>query len=121
MRTLILLILTGIFTGVSAQTKDSLPNVYLNSADNQLMNNSRLNIGGYGEIHYNQPLSSGTRNNGSLDVHRMVLMFGYKFNDRAQFVSEIEFEHVGEVDVEQAFLQYKINNYINFRGGLCNC
>lgn len=118
MRTLLLLILAGIFTGVNAQTNDSLSNVYLNSADNQMLNTSRLTIGGYGEIHYNQPLNSGIRNNGSLDVHRMVLMFGYKFNDRAQFVSEIEFEHIGEVAVEQAFLQYKINNYINFRGGL---
>jgi len=46
------------------------------------------------------------------------MLFGYNFNDKIQFVSELEFEHVVEVYVEQAFLQYKLNNYINFRGGL---
>jgi len=43
---------------------------------------------------------------------------GYKFNERTQFITEIEYEHVKEVYVEQAFLQYKINNFLNFRGGL---
>jgi hypothetical protein len=48
----------------------------------------------------------------------MVLMFGYKFNDKTQFVSEVEFEHVKEVYVEQAFLQYEILPWLKFRGGL---
>ena len=58
------------------------------------------------------------RQNGELDVHRMVMLFGYQFSDRTQFVTELEFEHVSEVFVEQAFLQHKINKSINFRGGL---
>ncbi len=57
-------------------------------------------------------------NSGTLDVHRLVMLFGYNFNERLKFVSEIEYEHVKEVFVEQAFLQYKLNNYINLRGGL---
>jgi hypothetical protein len=78
----------------------------------------RLTIGGYAQIDYNQPVNKGQYNNGNLDVHRMVLMFGYKFNDRAQFITELEVEHVKEIYVEQAFLDYKILPWLNFRGGL---
>lgn len=103
---------------VKAQT-DSLPsNLYFNSAEKMLMTNGNLKIGGYGEVHYNQPLSSDVMKNGTLDVHRFVMMMGYQFNDRLQFVTELEFEHVEEVYVEQAFLQYRLNKFINFRGGL---
>ncbi len=97
---------------------DSLQYEFQNSADRLITNDRRLTLGGYGEVHYNQPLSSDTKNNGTLDVHRVVLLVGYKFNDRVQFVTEIEFEHVKEVFVEQAFIQYKINKSINFRAGL---
>ena len=78
----------------------------------------RLTLGGYAQIDYNQPVNGGTFNAGGLDVHRMVLMFGYKFNEKIQFVSEVEFEHVKEVYVEQAFLQYEILPWLKFRGGL---
>jgi len=101
-----------------AQVVDSVKNHYSNSADNLLSKDSKLVVGGYGEVHYNQPLEVDVKNNGQLDVHRMVMLFGYNFNEKIQFVTEIEFEHVKEVYVEQAFLQYKLNNYINFRGGL---
>ncbi len=101
-----------------AQNPDNLANQYSNSAESLLTKDSKLVVGGYGEVHYNQPLASETRNNGKLDVHRMVMLFGYNFNDKIQFVTELEFEHVVEVYVEQAFLQYKLNNQINFRGGL---
>lgn len=101
-----------------AQEPDSLENKMKNSTEIMMENDKRLTIGGYGEVHYNQPLSSDTRSNGDLDVHRMVMLFGYKFNSRTQFFTELEFEHVSEVYVEQAFLQYKINNLINLKGGL---
>lgn len=76
--------------------------------------NSGVTVGGYGEITYNQPEAD----NGELDVQRLVLLFGYKFNDKVQFVTEIELEHVEEVFVEQAFLQYSLNDNVNLRGGL---
>lgn len=101
-----------------AQESDSLNNQPKNSTEMMMEDGKRLTIGGYGEVHYNQPLSSDIRSNGKLDVHRMVMLFGYKFNSRTQFFTELEFEHVSEVYVEQAFLQYKINNLINLRGGL---
>ncbi|MFC4721044.1 porin [Geojedonia litorea] len=76
--------------------------------------NSGVTVGGYGEITYNQPEGK----NGELDVQRLVILFGYKFNDKVQFVTEIEFEHVQEVFVEQAFLQYNLSDNVNLRGGL---
>lgn len=112
--------LTMVLAGFSAlaQSSDETQNVYKNVADNLLVNDSKLVIGGYGEAHFNQPLDGSVRNNGKLDVHRIVMLFGYNFNEKTQFVTELEFEHVSEVYVEQAFLQYKINNALNFRGGL---
>lgn len=116
--TILIICMLVISTVLNAQT-DSIPsNLYINSAEKMLMTNGNLKIGGYGEVHYNQPISSETKQNGKLDVHRFVLMMGYQFNDRLQFVTELEFEHVKEFYVEQAFLQYKINKYINVRGGL---
>ena len=91
---------------------------YQNIADKLLTSSTKLTIGGYGEVHYHQPFNSDNRQNGELDVHRMVMLFGYQFSDRTQFVTELEFEHVSEVYVEQAFLQHRISKSINFRAGL---
>ena len=101
-----------------AQPEETSANLYSNGAEKMLQTNGNLKIGGYGEVHYNQPVSSDVRKNGTLDVHRIVMMLGYQFNENVQFVSELEFEHVSEVYVEQAFLQYRLNNSVNFRGGL---
>jgi hypothetical protein len=111
------ILLSGLL--VTAQTAPSTyqsPQQQQNTADRLLSstNISPLTIGGYGEITYNQPEGD----NGELDVQRLVLLFGYKFNDKTQFITEIEFEHVSEVFVEQAFLQYSLNDNINLRGGL---
>ncbi len=89
-----------------------------NTADKLLESEDRLSIGGYAQIDYNQPLSSDVHQNGNMDIHRLVMMFAYRFNERTQFVTEIEYEHVSEVYVEQAFLNYRINPWLNFRGGL---
>lgn len=116
----LLLLSMIILAGISAysQKADSTNNQYANAADNLLSKDSKLVLGGYGEVHYNQPLEGSTHNNGKLDVHRVVMLFGYNFTDKTQFITELEFEHVKEVYVEQAFLQHKLNSYINLRGGL---
>ncbi len=93
-------------------------NTYQNTALRMMQTDRKLTIGGYAQIDYNQPLNSNMYNNGKLDVHRLVLLFGYKFNSRTQFITELEIEHVKEVFVEQAFLDYRINNYMNLRAGL---
>jgi hypothetical protein len=105
--------------GLYAQETDSLPgNIYYNVAERLLQTDGNLKIGGYGSIDYNQPVDGDVRKTGVMDVHRFIMLLGYSFNDRTQFISEIEFEHVVEVYIEQAFLQHKINNFINFRAGL---
>lgn len=73
-----------------------------------------MTLGGYAEILYNQPQAA----NGEIDVQRLILLFGYKFDDRTQFVTEVEYEHVKEVYIEQAFVNYAINNSLNVRAGL---
>ena len=113
-RTTLLFIALFATTALFAQNE----NPPTNTAGKMLDSDKKLNIGGYGQLDYNQPLDNETYKNGVLDVHRMVLLFGYKFNERTNFVTEIEFEHVNEAYVEQAFLNYKINKWLNFRGGL---
>ena len=73
-----------------------------------------MTFGGYAEVLYNQPKGA----NGDIDVQRLILLFGYKFDDRTQFVTEVEYEHVKEVYVEQAFVNYSISNSLNVRAGL---
>src|SRR5207245_6852458 len=60
-----------------------------------------------------------------LDLERAVLYFGYKFNDRTLFNSEIEFEHAvagegekGEVAVEFAYVDFRATKRFGLRGGL---
>ena len=99
--------------------KDSLKkNEPQNTVQRMLEKDAKLMIGGYGQIDYNQEINSHTNYNGNMDVHRLVLLFGYKFNSKTSFFSEIELEHVKEVYVEQAFLNHKINDWLNFRAGL---
>ncbi|WP_036379250.1 hypothetical protein [Muricauda sp. MAR_2010_75] len=103
-----------------AQTKtDSIqldPQKQINAAQRLLSGNyaSAVTVGAYGEMLYNQPEAQ----NGELDVQRLVLLFGYRFDDRTQFVTEVEFEHVEEVFVEQAFVNYNAAPNLNIRGGL---
>lgn len=90
-----------------------------NTAEKMIANEDvKLSIGGYGQIDYNQPFGGDKKQNGKMDVHRLVMMFGYKFNKKLSFITEIEYEHVKEVFIEQAFLNYKVNDKLNFRGGL---
>ena len=120
MKKLLALIITLSASVAYAQTvPDSLytnPQNQQNAAQRILSGNinTGVTVGGYGEITYNQPEAD----NGELDVQRLVLLFGYKFNDKVQFVTEVELEHVEEVFVEQAFLQYSLNDNVNLRGGL---
>jgi hypothetical protein len=114
---LIILILINTIL-LEAQTADTTGTHYLNSAEMLLRKDGKLLIGGYGEVHYNQPLTKGQKELGTLDVHRLVMFLGYNFSKKTQFISEIEIEYAKEVWVEQAFLQHKLNQYINLKAGL---
>jgi len=117
-----LLLITALFCmlTLSAQTiQDSItfnPQTQQNAAQRILSGNygKAVTLGAYGEVTYNQPEGS----NGELDVQRLVVLLGYKFNDKTQFVTEIEFEHVEEVFVEQAFINYAVGDNVSLRGGL---
>ncbi|NCO62964.1 MAG: hypothetical protein GW839_05090 [Flavobacteriales bacterium] len=92
------------------------PQQQLNASQRILSGNygQSVTVGAYGELTYNQPEGD----NGELDVQRLVLLFGYKFNDKTQFVTEVEFEHVEEVFIEQAFVNYAVGSNVSLRGGL---
>ncbi len=114
-----LLALIAINISIAQTSQDSIynnPQLTQNSAQRILSNSlgRKVTLGGYGEITYNQPESG----NGELDVQRMVILVGYNFNDEVQFVTEIEIEHVSEVFVEQAFINYSIGDNVSLRGGL---
>ncbi len=82
-----------------------------------------ISIGGYGEVKYHnfaaetQDGSEAEKPDG-VDVHRMILYAGYKFDDRWVLNTEIEFEHVNEVFVEFAYLDFKPFDAFGARAGL---
>lgn len=112
----LLILMMNFSLSMFSQTVDD--NTFMNSAERLMNSDRKLTIGGYGQIDFNQPFGNGQTYNGKLDVHRLVLLFGYSFTNKLSFVTEIEFEHVKEVYVEQAFINYSFNNYLNFRAGL---
>ena len=102
-----------IFSFCSAQ--NTIDKTSLNTI---LAKESSFSIGGYGQIDYNQALNSSEINNGILDVHRLVVLLKYQFDSKTKLVTEIEYEHVKEVFVEQAYVNHRINSKLNLRGGL---
>ena len=81
---------------------------------------NRLSFGGYGEIHGNFSDGSGADRS---DVHRLVMFAGYEFNSWAKFNTEIEIEHgfvdgdSGELEVEQAYVDFTLSDTYNIRVG----
>ncbi len=82
-----------------------------------------VSIAGYGEMLYenfagrNQSgsgIDKGTR----LDFLRAIVYFGYRFNEKFLFNSEIEVEHANEIGVEFAYIDYLAHPALTLRGGL---
>lgn len=79
----------------------------------------RFTLGGYGEIHYNQPEHAGEQ----IDIHRMVLYLGYRFNDWISLFSETELEHAlvsddnGELVIEQLYAEFALGGDHAIRAG----
>lgn len=82
----------------------------------------RMPVSGYMDYHFNKPDGEP----GTADFHRFVLLFGHSFNDRIQFWSELELEHAfveggepsGELELEQAYLDFRIKPWLNVRSGI---
>jgi hypothetical protein len=85
---------------------------------------SKSSISGYGELHYNN-ISADSGDKEEIDFHRFVLFFGHEFTDRIRFFSEFELEHSlagdgkpGEVELEQAYVEYALGDDIHAKTGL---
>jgi hypothetical protein len=104
------------FSQTKSQDSTTTNNLQQNAVNTILSSKYKrgVTIGGYGQVDYNQPEGK----NGELDVHRFIMFLGYKFSEKVQFVTEIEYEHVKELFVEQAFLSYSVSDNFNIRGGL---
>lgn len=75
---------------------------------------NRTSVGGYGEMHYT---ASNSGDDAEADFHRYVLFLNHEFNDRIRMFSELELEHSlagegknGEVELEQAFVEFDLND-----------
>lgn len=87
---------------------------------------NKTTIGGYGELHYNNLSGKGgASDKDEIDFHRFVLFFGHEFNDDIRFFSELELEHSiagdgksGEIELEQAFIDFDLNDQHTARAGL---
>jgi len=77
---------------------------------------------GYMDFHFNKPDGQDA----VLDFHRFVLLFMHSFSPRIRFVSELELEHAlvegleekGELELEQAYLDFLISRSFNVRAGM---
>jgi type II secretory pathway pseudopilin PulG len=116
-------------TAPSPQNASALPagsalptsSVPVNTSFGSLSPNLRL--WGYGEVYYVNPVND--RSQTIMDLARAVFGIGYKFDDRTEFNSEYEVEHavssasdVGEFEVEQFYVDRRLNDYVAARAGL---
>jgi len=83
---------------------------------------SRTNLSGYMDFHYNKVEFT----DGRLDFHRFVLLVTHSFSDRIRFVGELELEHAlvegledaGELELEQAYVDFLLHRSFNVRAGM---
>lgn len=83
---------------------------------------TRLPVSGYMELNFSKP----QQQDAVLDFRRFVLLFGHSFSERLKFWSEIEVEHAlvegaeekGELEIEQAYVDFLLHPAINLRGGM---
>lgn len=110
--------------------------------DKSLFKWSNFSLHGYGVVnYYNHDYDTDPNLKDKFDSERLNLYLEYKFTDKISFKSEIEFEHGGtgstveldtqeefgefeqeiekggEVKVEQAHINFQINQYFNIRAG----
>jgi hypothetical protein len=86
---------------------------------------ANTSIGGYGELHYNNIDNKNGSDKKEIDFHRFVLFFGHEFTSKLRFFSEFELEHSlagegkpGEVELEQAYIEYDYSDTITSKAGL---
>jgi hypothetical protein len=84
--------------------------------------NGSTDVVGYGEAAYSKFRQSG---DATADQARFVFGFNHRFDERLTLHTEVEVEHAvvssedaGEAEIEQAWVNYKLNDGVNFKGGL---
>ena len=122
----------------NAQLKGTVEEVAISTDEAikaQIKLSNKSSWGGYGELHYNnlEGQGPGVADTKKVDFHRFVLYFGHEFRDDLRFFSEFELEHAlvkdigdstttengpGEVELEQAYIQYDINDTTQITSGL---
>ena len=102
------------FNALKEQFNQLADQVDENSQDSS---SSKTTIGGYGEMHYNNWSDGQGNTKKELDFHRFVLFVNHEFNDDIRLFSEFELEHAvagegqnGEVEVEQAYVQFDLTD-----------
>jgi opacity protein-like surface antigen len=118
-------------TSDQAQNNASAVEVIADNVDNSGMVKAskwfnKTTIGAYGELHYNNLSGKGGADDkDEMDFHRFVLFVGHEFSDDVRFWSEIELEHSiagdgqsGEIEIEQAFIDFDLNDNHTARAGL---
>ena len=122
----------------NAQLKGTVEEVAISTDEAikaQIKLSNKSSWGGYGELHYNnlEGQGPGVSDTKKVDFHRFVLYFGHEFRDDLRFFSEFELEHAlvkdigdsttsdngpGEVELEQAYIQYDFNETTQITSGL---
>jgi hypothetical protein len=79
-------------------------------------------VSSYGEINYNHPKDGAKA---QADIRRFVIALQHRFDDKTKMVSELEVEHsvasssdAGEVEVEQLYIEHRLDETYGLRGGL---
>jgi hypothetical protein len=81
-------------------------------------------VAGYGELHYNTYSIERDIWKKQLDFHRFVVFLGHSWSERWSFRAEVELEHnfvkdgQGELELEQAFVNYHRASYLGFQAGV---
>lgn len=81
-------------------------------------------FGGYGEMHYNYKKAEEKDATKTLDFHRFVLFYSHAWSEKWSFQAEVELEHNfiqeghGELELEQAHINYYHAPWFGFRAGV---
>lgn len=112
---LVLIIFSTLASKLNGQETNEPKNL---SSDILTKKEDRLVFGGYGQVDFAKMLAKDRSINSTLDVSRLILSMGYSFSSKTSFFTEIEFEHVKELYVEQAFVNHSFNEFLSLRAGL---
>jgi cell division protein FtsB len=111
-------------TAANAAALPAAPGPEVTPLGNTLATSAQnLRLWGYGEVYYINPTE--VRRDTTMDLARAVFGIGYRLDDRTEFNSEYEVEHavassedVGEFEVEQFWVDRRLNDYVSARAGL---